>query len=87
MELVCKESRRPFSWFFNGDNLSFVRLSHKGRINGEISGINLPNPLDIREARERAKSKGQLPKDARIEADPVIIKLWEYWNADKHNEF
>lgn len=85
MELVCKEERRPFSWFFNGDNLTFVRLNHKGRINGEISGDNLPNPKDIEEARARAKTKGQLPKDARVGADPTTIKLWEYWNANIYN--
>lgn len=81
MELVCKEIRRPFSWFFDKTNGMFVRLNKAGKINGQITGVNLPDPMSILEHRTRLKKEGRLHKDARTHADPVTIKLWEYHNA------
>ena len=86
MELVCKESRRPFTWFYHGDSDMFIRLNKQGRINGEISGINLPDPMSILEHRIRLKKEGRLNKDARVYADPVTQKLWDYHHANLNNE-
>lgn len=85
MEMVCKEIRRPFSWFFDKSNKMFIRLNAKGRINGEIGGDNLPDPLSILEHRKRLRKEGRLHRDARIYADPVTVKLWEHWNAYLNN--
>lgn len=82
MELVCKEERRPFTWFYNSANDMFIRLNKLGRINAEVSGGNLPNPLDILEQRSKLKKDGRLSRDVRVLADPVTIKLWEYRNAN-----
>ena len=78
MELVCKESRRPFVWFYDQDISTYIR-KNGDEINGSIRGVNLPSPLDIMETRLRMKQKGQIPMDARIEADPVTKQLWGHY--------
>jgi hypothetical protein len=79
--MVCKETRRPYTWFWEeGDNI-YVRTDAEGHENARISGHNLPNPQDIHEGRVRAKEKGQISFGARVEADPVTKQLWEHYHA------
>lgn len=85
MMLVCKESRRPFSWFFDEEIDTYIRRDQNGEINGSITGRNLPNPLSILEARMRMKQKGQIHPDSRVDADPVTKQLWEHRNAKFNN--
>lgn len=81
MELVCKETRRPFVWFYDNNISTYIRKSGN-EINGSIRGANIPDPLSIMESRMRAKQKGQIPMDARIEADPVTKQLWRHYHAN-----
>lgn len=83
MELVCKESRRPFAWFC--DDGIYIRKDNKNCENDRIRGQNLPDPVHILEARKAAIAKGQLPLGSRIEADPVTKQLWEHYHADFNN--
>lgn len=85
MELVCRESRRPFTWFYNLKDKLYVRKDQNGRENGRITGRNLPDPLGILETRTLAKTKGMIPLGARVHADPVTIKLWEHYHANSNN--
>lgn len=81
MELVCKEDRRPMSWYFDTEKLTYFQMYNSGEVSANITGKNLPNPLDIIEMRTRAIEKKQLPAGSRIHADPVTVKLWEHWHA------
>ena len=85
MLVVCKESRTSYTWFFNPDTSEFVRLDSNGRAKGIITGSNLPNPMGIKEARSKAVAAGRLPQDSRVEADPVTVKLWDFWHAYANN--
>ena len=80
-ELVCNESRRPFTWYFNPKGRVYSQRSADGKLQGNINGVNIPNPLDIAEARTRAIKRGQLPIGSRIEADPITKQLWEHWKC------
>jgi len=83
MEFVCRENDRPLSWFYEGGR--YIRKTDDGKLHAAIKGINLPDPLDILEMRTRAKTRGALPLDARVHADPITVKLWEHWNANADN--
>ena len=85
MELVCKENRRPFIWFYDTDDKLYVRKDKQNQENARMHGRNLPNPMDILETRKKAVAKGQLPPTARIEADPITKKLWEHYHAKFNN--
>jgi len=85
MEMVCKENRRPFVWFYDENVFAYIRRDGGGVINGSIKGANLPDPFDILESRMRMKQKGVIPMDSRVEADPVTQKLWEHWHAKFNN--
>lgn len=87
MELVCRETRRPFTWFYDTEDQLYIRKDKRNCENARIRGCNLPNPADILEGRKRAITTGQLPFGARIEADPVIKKLWEHYNANYNDKF
>ena len=64
--------------FFNKEENYYVRKDRNGNINGSVSYDNIPNPLEILEYRSRLKAKGHLPLDARVQADPITVKLWEH---------
>ena len=81
MEEVCKEVRRPLTWYYDSDHDLYIRKDKFGNKNGLIHGMHLPDPMKIQYGRLRAIEKGQLPKGARIHADPVTCQLWEHWHA------
>ena len=85
MELVCKESRRPYTWHFDAETSCYYRKDGKGEKIDLIMGVHLPDPMSILEQRIRFKKEGRLYKDARTHADPVTEKLWEHWNAKLNN--
>ncbi len=80
MELVCKENRRPFTWFC--DDGLYIRKDDRGCENARVQGKELPDPAQILEARKSAIAKGQLPLGSRTKADPITKQLWEHYNAD-----
>lgn len=87
LELVCKEFRRNWTWYYNRDLQEYVRLDDDtGRMKGTITGANLPNPDEIEAARKTAKARALLPKDARDSADRVTKQLWEHWTNAKSNQ-
>jgi len=87
MELVCKETRRPFSWFFSPEERKYFQKDKNGEIQGTITGNNLPDPLDILEARKAMVAKLKLPAETRVQADPVTIQLWEHWKDIEYAKY
>ena len=87
MELVCRETRRPFSWFYDLGSGNYIRKDAKNAENARIYRKHLPDPLDILEARTKLKAKGLIPLDARVHADPVTKQLWEHAYAKSNNKF
>jgi len=79
LEYITSEVRRPRKWYFEKSEERYFSMDDEGVQYGYIAGINLPDPLIIKNSLQERIAKGEETPFGQTDADPITYTLWDHW--------